>query len=50
GDPASPSAVTGPAADFCLVGARRLTPADSALKATGPYGEAALRVLRNYAD
>ncbi|MEU7856227.1 maleylpyruvate isomerase family mycothiol-dependent enzyme [Nonomuraea sp. NPDC049141] len=49
GDPASPSTVTGPAADFCRVGARRLAPADSALKATGPHGRKALAVLRNYA-
>ncbi|SEF88157.1 TIGR03084 family protein [Nonomuraea solani] len=49
GDPAAPSTVTGPAADFCRVGARRLSPADSALKATGPHGAQALAVLRNYA-
>ncbi|MGI8331422.1 maleylpyruvate isomerase family mycothiol-dependent enzyme [Actinomadura scrupuli] len=50
GDPAAPSTVTGPAADFCRVGARRLTPAGSALKATGPHGLQALAVLRNYAS
>ncbi|WP_043618917.1 maleylpyruvate isomerase family mycothiol-dependent enzyme [Nonomuraea candida] len=49
GDPAAPSAITGPAADFCRVGARRLAPSDSALKATGPHGAEALAVLRNYA-
>ncbi|MEV0614395.1 maleylpyruvate isomerase family mycothiol-dependent enzyme [Nonomuraea sp. NPDC050404] len=49
GDPAAPSSVTGPAADFCRVGARRLAAADSALKATGPHGADALVVLRNYA-
>lgn len=49
GDPAAPSVITGPAADFCRVGARRLSPADSALTATGPHGAAALSVLRNYA-
>ncbi|MEU7835125.1 maleylpyruvate isomerase family mycothiol-dependent enzyme [Nonomuraea sp. NPDC049129] len=49
GDPAAASTVTGPAADFCRVGAHRLAPADSTLKATGPYGAKALAVLRNYA-
>ncbi|MEV0389697.1 maleylpyruvate isomerase family mycothiol-dependent enzyme [Nonomuraea sp. NPDC050643] len=49
GDPAAESVITGPAADFCRVGARRLAPADSALKPTGPYGAQALAVLRNYA-
>ncbi|MCA2226048.1 maleylpyruvate isomerase family mycothiol-dependent enzyme [Nonomuraea aurantiaca] len=49
GDPAAASTVTGPAADFCRVGAHRLAPADSMLKATGPYGAQALAVLRNYA-
>ncbi|MFI6495745.1 maleylpyruvate isomerase family mycothiol-dependent enzyme [Nonomuraea typhae] len=49
GDPAAPSRITGPAAEFCLVGARRLAPADSTLKAAGPHAAAALGVLRNYA-
>ncbi|WP_433518832.1 maleylpyruvate isomerase family mycothiol-dependent enzyme [Nonomuraea sp. CA-143628] len=49
GDPAAASTVTGPAADFCRVGAHRLAPADSMLKTTGPYGAKALAVLRNYA-
>ncbi|HEY3684187.1 MAG TPA: maleylpyruvate isomerase family mycothiol-dependent enzyme [Streptosporangiaceae bacterium] len=50
GDPSAPSAITGTAAEFCRVGARRLAPADTALTATGPYGPAALAVLRNYAS
>lgn len=49
GDPAAPSVITGPATDFCRVGARRLAPADTALTATGPHGAQALTVLRNYA-
>jgi uncharacterized protein (TIGR03084 family) len=49
GDPDAPSTITGPAAEFCRVGARRLVPADSTLKATGPHGPQALAVLRNYA-
>jgi uncharacterized protein (TIGR03084 family) len=49
GDPDAPSAITGPAAEFCRIGARRLAPADSALQATGPHGAQALAVLRNYA-
>ena len=43
------STITGPAGAFCRVGARRLAPEDSGLVASGPHGEAALRVLRNYA-
>lgn len=49
GDPAAPSRITGPAAEFCRVGARRLTPAQTALTAEGPHAAEALRVLRNYA-
>jgi uncharacterized protein (TIGR03084 family) len=49
GPPDADSTVTGPAGDFCRVGARRLAPADSGLVATGPYAAAALAVLRNYA-
>jgi uncharacterized protein (TIGR03084 family) len=43
------SAITGAAGAFCRVGAQRLTPEDSGLVATGPHGDAALRVLRTYA-
>jgi uncharacterized protein (TIGR03084 family) len=43
------STITGPAGAFCRVGARRLRPEDSGLVARGPHGQAALRVLRNYA-
>jgi uncharacterized protein (TIGR03084 family) len=43
------SAITGTAGAFCRVGAQRLAPEDSGLVATGPHGEAALRVLRTYA-
>jgi uncharacterized protein (TIGR03084 family) len=43
------SAITGAAGAFCRVGAQRLAPEDSGLVATGPHGEAALRVLRTYA-
>lgn len=49
GDPDAASTITGPASDFCRVGARRLAPGDSALTATGPHGAQALAVLRNYA-
>ncbi|MFI6322407.1 maleylpyruvate isomerase family mycothiol-dependent enzyme [Nonomuraea sp. NPDC050556] len=49
GDPEAPSAIVGPAAEFCRVGARRLAGKDSTLKASGPYGKLALDVLRNYA-
>lgn len=50
GDPGAGSSITGPAGAFCRVGARRLAADDSGLDTTGPYGRAALRVLRNYAS
>lgn len=43
------SAITGAAGAFCRVGAQRLPPADSGLRTSGPHGDAALHVLRNYA-
>ena len=43
------STITGPAGAFCRVGAQRLAPEDSGLVASGPHGQAALRVLRTYA-
>jgi uncharacterized protein (TIGR03084 family) len=43
------SSIVGLAGSFCRVGAQRLAPEDAALIASGPYGAAALRVLRNYA-
>jgi len=49
GDPAAPSRITGPASEFCRVGARRLTPEQTGLTAEGPRAADALRVLRNYA-
>lgn len=49
GPTAADSTITGPAGAFCRVGAQRLAPEDSGLVATGPHGEAALRVLRTYA-
>jgi uncharacterized protein (TIGR03084 family) len=49
GDSDAPSRITGTAGDFCRVGAQRLKPEDSGLQVDGPYGDAALNVLRNYA-
>ncbi|HWC36083.1 MAG TPA: maleylpyruvate isomerase family mycothiol-dependent enzyme [Mycobacteriales bacterium] len=49
GDPAASSRITGAAGAFCRVGAQRLAPEASGLVASGPHGQAALRVLRNYA-
>jgi len=49
GDPATENVISGSAGAFCRVGAQRLAPSDSGLRTTGPYGEVALRVLRNYA-
>lgn len=43
------SMISGPAGEFCRVGARRLRPDESTLVTEGPHAAAALRVLRNYA-
>ena len=43
------SEIAGTAAAFCRVAAQRLDPAASGLRATGPHGAAALRVVRTYA-
>jgi uncharacterized protein (TIGR03084 family) len=43
------SEITGSAGAFCRVAAQRLDPADSDLRAAGPHGAAALRVVRTYA-
>jgi uncharacterized protein (TIGR03084 family) len=45
----APSAIRGPAGEFCRVGARRLAPEATHLTSEGPYAGAALRVLRTYA-
>ncbi len=50
GPPEAESAITGPAGNFCRVAARRLAPASSQLRATGPHGATALRLLRTYAE
>jgi uncharacterized protein (TIGR03084 family) len=50
GPPEAESAITGPAGEFCRVAARRLAPASSRLKATGPHGATALRLMRTYAE
>jgi uncharacterized protein (TIGR03084 family) len=44
------SSITGAAGAFCRVGAQRLAPDESGLVTDGPYGRAALGVLRNYAS
>ena len=49
GPPDAGSAITGTAGDFCRVAAQRLDPAASGLRASGPHGATALRVLRTYA-
>jgi uncharacterized protein (TIGR03084 family) len=49
GDGSAPTTIRGDALEFCLVAARRLDPATTALRATGPDGAAALRVVRTWA-
>jgi uncharacterized protein (TIGR03084 family) len=44
------SGITGPAGDFCRVAAQRMDPDASGLKATGPHGATALRLVRTYAQ
>lgn len=41
--------VTGPALDFCLLAARRVPPSATALRATGPDGDAVLELVRTFA-
>jgi uncharacterized protein (TIGR03084 family) len=50
-DPDAPPAtvIEGPGADLCLVAARRLTPAQTALTATGPDAASVLALVRTYA-
>lgn len=45
----APTRVTGPAGDFCRLGAHRLAPGDTRLVGTGPHGDDVLRLLRNWA-
>jgi len=45
----APTYVTGPAGDFCRVGARRVAPENTDLVAEGPSAADVLRLLRNYA-
>lgn len=49
GEPSAATRVSGAAAEYCRIGARRLAPADSNVVATGPLAVETLRVLRNYA-
>jgi uncharacterized protein (TIGR03084 family) len=50
-EPDEPAATTvsGPALDFCLVAARRASPSETALTATGPDGAAVLDLVRTFA-
>ena len=47
-EPAS-TTVSGPALDFCRVAARRAHPAETALTASGPDGDAVLELVRTFA-
>ena len=49
GPPDAESAITGAAGEFCRVAAQRLDPARSGLRASGPHGATALRLVRTYA-
>ena len=49
GPPDAESTITGTAGDFCRVAVRRLDPAQSGLRASGPHGATAMRALRTYA-
>jgi uncharacterized protein (TIGR03084 family) len=49
GPPDAESAITGAAGEFCRVAVRRVAPAQTGLKATGPHGATALRLVRTYA-
>jgi uncharacterized protein (TIGR03084 family) len=43
------STITGAGGEFCRVATRRLDPAQTGLKATGPHGATVLRLIRTYA-
>jgi uncharacterized protein (TIGR03084 family) len=43
------SAITGAAGEFCRVAVRRLDPARTGLRTSGPHGATALRLVRTYA-
>lgn len=49
GPASAESVIAGSAGAFCRVAAQRLAPEQSGLRATGPHGATALRVLRTYA-
>jgi uncharacterized protein (TIGR03084 family) len=49
GPEGAPNRITGLAGEWCRVGARRLTAAETSLVASGPRAADVLRVLRNYA-
>ncbi|MEU4620390.1 maleylpyruvate isomerase family mycothiol-dependent enzyme [Actinoplanes sp. NPDC023801] len=49
GDPGADSVISGPAGDFCRVGALRLPVAEAKLQVSGPHAATALGLLRNYA-
>ena len=49
GPPDAESSITGAAGEFCRVAVRRLDPARTGLRASGPHGASALRLVRTYA-
>jgi uncharacterized protein (TIGR03084 family) len=49
GEPSSPTIVRGPGYDLCRVASRRVPPSDTAVTATGPDGQAVLRLIRTWA-
>ncbi len=49
GEPGADVTVTGPAGDWCRLGAQRMRPDESALTTTGDRGPDVLRAVRNYA-
>jgi uncharacterized protein (TIGR03084 family) len=49
GDPDADAVISGPAGDFCRVGAQRMAVTDANLQASGPNAANALSLLRNYA-
>jgi len=49
GPPEAESGISGAAGEFCRVAVRRLDPARTGLRASGPHGATALRLVRTYA-
>ena len=49
GPPEAESSITGAAGEFCRVAVRRIDPAETGLRSSGPHGTIAVQMLRTFA-